>query len=91
VRLHTFPAIITSDGKQAVAVHADYSLVTSQNPAHSGEVITLYGTGFSPVTPLPATGAPAGSSPPSTIQPAPAATINNHNATVLFTGLSPAR
>jgi uncharacterized protein (TIGR03437 family) len=87
--LDTFPAIITSDGKQAFAVHADYSLVTSQNPAHSGEVITLYGTGFGPVRPLPATGAPAGSSPPSTMNPTPSITINAHNATVQFAGLSP--
>ena len=67
----TFPAIVTSDGKQAVAVHGDYSAVTSQNPAHSGEAITFYGTGFGPVTPLPATGAQAGSSPLSMMKPAP--------------------
>src|SRR5579883_1601020 len=85
----TFPAIITTDGKQAVAVHPDYSLVTSQNPAHNGEVITLYGTGFGPVTPLPETGAPAGSSPVSTMNPAPSVTINGHNSTLLFAGLSP--
>jgi uncharacterized protein (TIGR03437 family) len=84
----TSPAIITYDGKQAVAVHADYSLVTSQNPAHSGEAITLYGTGFGPVTPLPATGAPAGSSPVSTMA-TPSVYINGHNANVLFAGLSP--
>jgi uncharacterized protein (TIGR03437 family) len=85
----TFPAIVTSDGKQAVAVHSDYSLVTSQNPTHSGEVITLYGTGFGPVTPLPATGAPAGSSPVSTMDATPSVAINAHNATMLFGGLSP--
>jgi uncharacterized protein (TIGR03437 family) len=85
----TFPAIITSDGKQAVAVHSDYSLVTGQNPAHAGEVITLYGVGFGPVTPLPATGAVAGSSPLSTMNPTPSVTINAQNATVPFAGLSP--
>jgi uncharacterized protein (TIGR03437 family) len=84
-----FPTIVTSDGKQAVAVHADYSVVTSQNPAHSGKAITFYGTGFGPVTPLPATGAPAGSSPPSILNRVPSVTINAHNATVLFAGLSP--
>jgi uncharacterized protein (TIGR03437 family) len=85
----TFPALATSDGKQAVAVHADYSLVTSQNPAHTGEAIIFFGTGFGSVTPLPATGAPAGSSPLSSLQPPPTVTINSHNATVLFAGLSP--
>jgi uncharacterized protein (TIGR03437 family) len=84
-----FSGIITSDGTQAIAVHADYSLVTSQTPAHSGEAITFYGTGFGPVTPLPATGAAAGSSPASTMDSTPGVTINNHNATVLFAGLSP--
>ncbi len=85
----TFPAIITSDGKQAVAIHANGSPVAWQNPAHSGEVITFYGVGFGPVTPLSATGAPAGASPPSIMQPAPSVTINAHNATVEFAGLSP--
>jgi hypothetical protein len=37
------PAIITSDGTHVVAAHSDYSLVTSQNPARPGDVITLYG------------------------------------------------
>ena len=83
------PALITSDGTHAVAVHADYSLVTSQNPARPGDVITLYGVGFGPVTPSAATGAPAGGSPPSVMNPNPTVSVNAHNATVLFAGLSP--
>jgi uncharacterized protein (TIGR03437 family) len=83
------PAIITSDGMHAVAVHADYSLVTSQNPARPGGVITLYGVGFGPVTPSPATGAPAGGSPPSVMNPSPTVSIAGQKATVQFAGLSP--
>jgi uncharacterized protein (TIGR03437 family) len=83
------PAIITSDGTHAVAVHTDYSLVTSQNPARPGDVITLYGVGCGPVTPLPATGAPAGISPPSIMNPNPIVGIAGHNAKVQFAGLSP--
>jgi uncharacterized protein (TIGR03437 family) len=83
------PAIITSDGTHTVAVHADYSLVTDQNPARPGDVITLYGVGFGPVTPSPATGVPAGASPRSVMNPSPTVSINAHNATVLFAGLSP--
>jgi uncharacterized protein (TIGR03437 family) len=83
------PAIITTDGTHAVAVHADYSLVTSQNPAKPGDVITLYGVGFGPVAPSPATGGPAGSSPPSTISPNPVAGISGRNASILFAGLTP--
>jgi uncharacterized protein (TIGR03437 family) len=85
----TQPAIITSDGTHAVAVHADYSLVTSQNPARPGDVITLYGIGFGPVTPSPTTGAPAGSSPPSVMNPNPTVSISAQNATLLFACLSP--
>jgi len=83
------PAIITSDGSHAVATHADYSLVTSQNPAHSGEAITVYGVGFGPVTPAVPTGVPAGGSPPSTLFADISVTVNAHNAGVLFAGLSP--
>jgi uncharacterized protein (TIGR03437 family) len=83
------PAIITSDGKQAVAVHADYSLVTSQNPARPGEVITLFGIGFGAVTPSPTTGAPSGASPPSTFNTMPTMGISGHSAVVLFAGLTP--
>jgi uncharacterized protein (TIGR03437 family) len=83
------PAIITTDGTNAVAVHSDYSLVTAQNPARPGDVITLYGVGFGPVSPSPATGAPAGGSPPPAINPIPTVSINAHNTTVLFAGLSP--
>jgi uncharacterized protein (TIGR03437 family) len=83
------PAIITTDGTHAVAVHADYSLVTNQNPARPGDVITLYGVGFGPVTASPATGAPAGGSPPSIMNPNPVVGIGGHNASVLFAGLSP--
>jgi uncharacterized protein (TIGR03437 family) len=83
------PAIITSDGTDAVSVHADYTLITSQKPAVPGEAITLYGVGFGPVTPLPATGAAAGDSPLSALSTNPTVGINGQNATVLFAGLSP--
>lgn len=83
------PAIITSDGTHAVAVHADYSLVAAQNPARPGDVITFYGVGFGPVTPSVSTGAPAGAAPPSILNPAPTVSVNAQNANVLFAGLSP--
>jgi uncharacterized protein (TIGR03437 family) len=42
-----------------IAAHQNGELVTLSNPAVRGEVVTLYGTGFGPVTPSLATGVPA--------------------------------
>jgi uncharacterized protein (TIGR03437 family) len=60
------PGIFTAsqDGKGAGAItHVDGSLVTTQNPAHTGELVILYATGLGQVTPAVATGAlPAGAS-----------------------------
>jgi uncharacterized protein (TIGR03437 family) len=48
----------------AIAQHAsDYSLVTTQNPAHAGETIIAYGTDFFSVWPPPPLGIPAPSQP----------------------------
>ena len=54
----------SSDGKGAGAVtHVDGSAVTTQNPAHAGELVILYATGLGQVAPAVATGAlPAGAS-----------------------------
>ena len=60
------PGIFTAsqDGKGAGAItHVDGSLVTTQNPAHAGELVILYATGLGQVTPAVATGGlPAGAS-----------------------------
>jgi uncharacterized protein (TIGR03437 family) len=82
------PVILTA-GAFAVAVHSDYSLVTAQSPAQTGETIAIYGIGFGAVTPQVATGAPAGSSPPSTMNTTPVISIGGQNATVRFSGLTP--
>jgi uncharacterized protein (TIGR03437 family) len=54
----------TADGKGAGAItHVDGSAVTTQNPAHAGELVILYATGLGQVAPAVATGAlPAGAS-----------------------------
>ncbi len=36
----------------AVAAHANGSAITGEAPAHPGELVTLYGTGFGPTDPL---------------------------------------
>ena len=40
-----------SDGKHVMATHSDGSAVTTQSPAHPGETVWLYGTGFGPTSP----------------------------------------
>ena len=54
----------TADGKGAGAItHVDGSAVTTQNPAHAGEIVILYATGLGQVAPAVPTGAlPAGAS-----------------------------
>jgi uncharacterized protein (TIGR03437 family) len=48
----------TADGKGAGAItHVDGSAVTTQNPAHPGEVVILYATGLGQVAPAVPTGA----------------------------------
>jgi uncharacterized protein (TIGR03437 family) len=49
------PAFFAGSGIVA-AQHADYSLVSTANPAKPGEVIQLYGTGFGPTSPAVPTG-----------------------------------
>jgi uncharacterized protein (TIGR03437 family) len=49
------PAFFANSGIVA-AQHADYSLVSTANPAKPGEVIQLYGTGFGPTSPAVPTG-----------------------------------
>lgn len=80
------PAVSTIDGTHAVAVRPDGSLVSAQSPAKVGDVLTLYGTGFGPVTPQPPTGTPAGVSKLNTT---PTFGINGHNTVPQYAGLTP--
>jgi uncharacterized protein (TIGR03437 family) len=80
------PAISTIDGTHAIAVRPDDSLVSAQSPARPGDVLTLYGTGFGPVTPQPPTGAPAGVSRMNTT---PTFGIGGRSSTPLYAGLTP--
>ncbi len=55
--------IFTVDGRPAVQRAVDYSLVTEDNPARRGEVITIYATGLGKVEPPVASGMPASEAP----------------------------
>lgn len=50
------PELFELDG-YAIATHTDYSLVTTDNPAHGGEVVVLYGVGMGKTAPNPPPGA----------------------------------
>ena len=55
----------SDDEGNAVALHlADGTPITSQNPAHAGELIVAYGTGFGPTYPPKPIGFPAPIAPP---------------------------
>jgi uncharacterized protein (TIGR03437 family) len=73
----------------AAVTHADNSLVTSSNPAKVGETLVLYVTGLGSVTPAVADGAPAGSSPLSTVDAAVSVFMDGLQANVSFKGLAP--
>jgi uncharacterized protein (TIGR03437 family) len=76
----------------AAALHnADFSLVTSSNPAQPGETVDIFLTGLGDVLPSPPDGV-AGPSPPSQLSKTtvtPTVEIGGTAATVSFSGLAP--
>jgi uncharacterized protein (TIGR03437 family) len=78
----------------AAALHADYSLVTADNPAKGGETLQLFVTGLGSVTPAVADGVPAPSNPLSFVDDFVSVDILDQNlvdsqANVSFAGLAP--
>jgi uncharacterized protein (TIGR03437 family) len=78
----------------AAVLHADYSVVTADNPAKAGETLQLYVTGLGAVTPPVADGAAAPSNPPSQVNDFVSVDILDQNlvdsvANVTFAGLAP--
>jgi uncharacterized protein (TIGR03437 family) len=73
-----------------VSVHAaDYTVVTSANPAVPGEYLVVFSTGLGPVTNQPATGAPASTTVLSHTAQVSTVTIAGLLAAVTFSGLTP--
>ncbi len=68
---------------------ADYSLVTSNNPAVGGEVVLLYATGLGPVSNTPVDGTPAPDAPLAVTTNPPEVSIGGEAASVLWSGLAP--
>ncbi len=82
------PGIFNYNNGVGVVLHTtDYTLVTSANPAHGGEIIAIYCTGLGAVTPAVNSGLPAPASPLS-VTPNPTVTIGGQAASVQFSGLA---
>ncbi|HWB95380.1 MAG TPA: hypothetical protein VG672_01725 [Bryobacteraceae bacterium] len=79
---------VSQDGRgTATCLHSDgVTAVSASKPAHPGEEIVLYGTGFGAVTPALATGQP--SSGNKTVA-TPTVTIDGLPAQVVFSGAAP--
>ncbi len=83
------PGIFTVDSSgsgDGVIFHANGSLVSSSNPAKSGEQVVIYGTGLGATTPSFASGA-AASANNQTVNPV-AAAIGGLSAKVVYSGLT---
>jgi uncharacterized protein (TIGR03437 family) len=83
------PGIFEIDANRDGAIlHSDFTLVSSSNPAASGETVLIYATGLGPVTPAQADGAEASGTELATAAN-PQVNIGSQVATVAWTGLAP--
>jgi uncharacterized protein (TIGR03437 family) len=74
----------------AAILHANYSVVTADNPASPGETVAVYLTGMGAVTPPVADGTAGKVSPLSQVDAAPLSVlVGGQAATIQFSGLAP--
>jgi uncharacterized protein (TIGR03437 family) len=79
------------NGAHMIAQHsADFSLVSSSNPAKPGEYLVMYLVGMGATNPSVRSGAATPSSPLSPVVNQPTVTVGSQPATVAFAGLTPA-
>lgn len=84
------PGLASFPDGTVIAQDTSYNLITTDHPAHAGDVIILYATGMGATNPAVATGAVAPGPPQlANVTVAPQVSIGNANAQVLFAGLSP--
>jgi uncharacterized protein (TIGR03437 family) len=93
------PGVLSSDngpkpnvqnGAQIIAQHsADFSLVSSSNPAKPGEYLVMYLVGLGATNPSVASGAATPASPLHPVTLPVTVTVGSAPATVAFAGLSP--
>jgi len=87
---------VNGDDRNTLAIHQNFdALVTLENPAHPGEILHLYGTGFGQVDLPQPDGIPAPADPPArTVVPVTCWSWSTDNKTkldipVLYAGLAP--
>jgi uncharacterized protein (TIGR03437 family) len=83
------PGIAAYASGRVIAQHVDYTLVTSDSPAHPGDWIIIYLVGMGATNPAMAANqaAPSTTLTPATVQPT--VTIDGVPSTVVFAGLTP--
>ena len=89
---YTAPGVFSAGGNgigPAAAELANYSLITSSNPAPVGSTVVLYATGLGTVVPTVADGAAAPSNPPATATDTDAVYVGLQQETISFDGLTP--
>ena len=94
------PGVLSSDdgstatspqnGAHIIAQHsADFSLVSTANPAKPGEYLVMYLVGMGGTNPPVTSGAASPSSPLAKVTAQPVVTVDSQGSTVAFAGLTP--
>ena len=77
------PEISATPGGAAIVHSNDFSLVTASNPAHAGEVLSLFAKGLGPTSPSVDPGKPFPSSPLALVKSPVEVTVDGTTAEVL--------
>jgi uncharacterized protein (TIGR03437 family) len=83
------PGVIAYGNNQAVAVDVKNNLIGPSNPAHAGDLITMYCLGLGAVSPAVADGAAVPSNPPAATTNTVNVSVGGQTANVYFAGLTP--
>jgi uncharacterized protein (TIGR03437 family) len=83
------PGVAAFPDGALIAQHADFSLVTPENPARRGEFLVMYLVGLGATTPPVPSGAPSPLSPLAVPVVSPSLSIDGQPAQIVFAGLTP--
>ncbi len=83
------PGVLEYGNQEAVAVDMNGNLIGPSNPAHAGDLLTMYCLGLGAVSPAVADGAAAPSNPPASTVNTVTVTVGGQTANVYFAGLTP--